>query len=263
MLLPSRFSFPLCALLLLASSAWASEPDLDREQRMADEIVDVIWDGEAIELEADGQSFLAIYLEAEEPLGTVVLAHGRGFHPDWETVINPLRVGLAEAGWNTLSIQMPVLEKSAKYFDYVEIFDSAGPRLEAAINFAKTQEARKTVLLAHSCGSHMAQRWIKNNPSTALASFDAYVGIGMGATDYKQAMVEPFQLDKMPMPVLDLYGADDYPAVLRMAPERLEMLRAAGNPVSEQVVVAGADHYFKGKNQALVEAVETWLTKLD
>ena len=248
--------------LSLAVSVQAAEPDLEREQRMADEIVDVIWDGEPLELEAEGQSFLAIYMEADEPQGTVVIAHGRGFHPDWETVVNPLRVGLAEAGWNTLSVQMPVLEKSAKYFDYVEIFDAAGPRIAAALDYVKEQESEKTILLAHSCGSHMAQRWIKNDPQAALASFDAYVGIGMGATDYKQPMVEPFQLDKMPMPVLDLYGFNDYPAVLRMAPDRLEMIEKAGNPKSQQLAVPDADHYFKGENEALVSAVEEWLSTL-
>lgn len=246
----------------LATFAWAAEPDLEREQRMADEIADVIWDGEAIELEAQGQSFLAIYMEADEPKGTAIILHGRGYHPDWETVVNPLRVGLANAGWNTLSVQLPVLDKAAKYFDYVEIFNAAGPRIDAAIAFAKEQESGQVVLVAHSCGSHMAQRWIKNDPESALGSFDAYVGIGMGATDYKQPMVEPFQLDKMPMPVLDLYGFNDYPAVLRMAPDRQEMIEAAGNPKSKQVAVPGADHYFKGKNSELVEAVESWLAEL-
>lgn len=251
-----------CAAMMMAASIQAAEPDLAREQRMADEIVDVIWDGEPIELEAEGQSFLAIFMEADEPQGTVVIAHGRGFHPDWETVVNPLRVGLAEAGWNTLSVQMPVLEKSAKYFDYVEIFDAAGPRIAAALDYAKEQESEKTILLAHSCGSHMAQRWIKNDLEAALASFDAYVGIGMGATDYKQPMVEPFQLDKMPMPVLDLYGFNDYPAVLRMAPDRLEMIEKAGNPKSRQLAVPDADHYFKGQNEVLLSSVEEWLSSL-
>ena len=250
------------SLLVWPVSTLAGQPDLQREQRMAAEIVDMIWDGEAIELEAAGQGFLAIYLEAEEPRGTVVIAHGRGYHPDWETVVNPLRVGLAEAGWNTLSIQMPVLEKSAKYFDYVEIFDLAGPRIDAALEYAKEQGSAKTVLLAHSCGSHMAQRWIKNETDSALAKFDAYVGIGMGATDYRQPMVEPFQLNKMPMPILDIYGFNDYPAVLRMAPERLEMLESAANPKSAQIAIQGADHYFTGKGAELVEAVGEWLEGL-
>ena len=249
-------------LSMLASVAYAQRvPDLEREQRMVDEIVDVIFDGDPIELSDGDREFLAIFMEADEPKGTVIIAHGRGYHADWESVVNPLRVGLVEAGWNTLSIQLPVLEKSAKYFDYVDIFDAAAPRFQAATEFAGEQGG-KVVLLAHSCGSHMAQRWIKNQPESSLASFDAYVGIGMGATDYKQPMVEPFQLDKMPMPVLDLYGSEDFPAVIRKAPARLAMLEKAGNPKSAQLVVEGAEHYFKTHKSELVETVSEWLGKL-
>jgi pimeloyl-ACP methyl ester carboxylesterase len=250
------------SISILTSFAHAQRvPDLEREQRMVDEIVDVIFDGDPIELSDGDREFLAIFMEADEPKGTVIIAHGRGYHADWESVVNPLRVGLVEEGWNTLSIQLPVLEKSAKYFDYVDVFDAAVPRFEAATAFAK-EHGGKVVLLAHSCGSHMAQRWIKNQPDSSLTAFDAYVGIGMGATDYKQPMVEPFQLDKMPMPLLDLYGSEDFPAVIRKAPERLGMLEKAGNPKSSQIVVKGAEHYFKTHKTELVEAVSGWLETL-
>lgn len=258
-------TFPLTlslSLSVLASVTHAQQvPDLEREQRMVDEIVDIIFDGDPIELSDGNREFLAIFMEADEPKGTVIIAHGRGYHADWENVVNPLRVDLVEQGWNTLSIQLPVLEKSAKYFDYVDIFDDAAPRFEAATEFAKEQGG-KVVLLAHSCGSHMAQRWIKNQPEASLSAFDAYVGIGMGATDYKQPMVESFQLDKMLMPVLDLYGSEDFPAVIRKAPERLSMLEKAGNPKSAQVVVDGAEHYFKTHKSELVSAVSDWLETL-
>jgi pimeloyl-ACP methyl ester carboxylesterase len=250
------------SLLMFSSLALAQRvPDIEREQRMVEEIDDVIFDGDPIELSDGDRDFLAIFMEADEPKGTVIIAHGRGYHADWESVVNPLRVGLVEEGWNTLSIQLPVLEKSAKYFDYVDVFDAAAPRFEAATSFAKEQGG-KVVLLAHSCGSHMAQRWIKNQPESSLISFDAYVGIGMGATDYKQPMVEPFQLDKMPMPVLDLYGSEDFPAVIRKAPERLGMIETAGHPKSAQVVVEGAEHYFKTHKTELIDAVSGWLKTL-
>ncbi len=256
--------FPLLLLVSALQAASAAEPNYEREERMAAEIVDVLFEGEPVELIAGDRSFLTIFTEADEPKGTVVILHGRGYHPDWENVVSPLRVGLVEQGWNTLSIQLPVLEKSAKYFDYVDLFDLAGPRIEAALAYAHQQDAGKVVLLAHSCGSHMAQRWIKNSPDQTVTQFDAYVGIGMGATDYKQPMVEAFQLDKMPMPLLDLYGAEDFPAVLRKAPERLEMMQRAGHSLSAQVVIPKADHYYKGKGQAqlMVNAVAEWLDKL-
>lgn len=249
--------------LLLSSSVLAErQPDLDREARIAAEVEEIVFDGDPMWLDAEGTEFLAIEMEADEPKGTVVILHGRGYHPDWESVVQPLRVGLVDEGWNTLSIQLPVLEKSAKYFDYVDVFDAAGPRIESALAYAKTLSEGTLVLLAHSCGSHMAQRWIKNNPETANQSFDAYVGIGMGATDYKQPMVEPFQLDKMPMPILDVYGTKDFPAVLRKAPERLAMLERSGHAKSKQIAVEGAEHYFKESKTQLVGSVAQWLETL-
>ncbi len=242
------------------AQAKGATPDLEREKRMADEIVDAILDGEAVWLKAGGHEFLAIDTEAEgEEKGAVIILHGRGFHPDWADAINPLRTGLTAKGWRTLSLQMPVLEKTAKYYDYVPIFPAAHPRIEAGIDYLKKAGVKKVVLLAHSCGAHMAMDWIRKHGDGRI---DAYIGAGMGATDYKQPMREPFPLDKMKVPVLDVYGENEYPAVLRLAPQRKAMIEKAGNPKSAQKVVAGADHYFTDKGDALVETVASWLDTL-
>ena len=44
----------------------ASASDLAREKRMADEIVDSIIDGEAVDLPISNKTFLGIYTEAEQ-----------------------------------------------------------------------------------------------------------------------------------------------------------------------------------------------------
>ena len=258
-------SFFVMFLFLLSQ---ASASDLGREKRMADEIIDAILDGEAVFLNADGHEFLGIYTEsAEAPdatRGVAIILHGRGFHPDWQDTVNPLRVGLTESGWNTLSVQMPVLEKQAKYYDYEPLFPEAIPRIESAIAYARRQikqqsSGGKVVLIAHSCGAHMAMAWANVD---SFESVDAYVGIGMGATDYKQPMRHPFPLDKLKFPVLDVYAESDYPAVLRMAPERLDMIREAGNDKSSQVVIEEADHYYVDRGEALTEAISQWLKQL-
>ena len=110
---------------LLVPRVDASEPDYARETRLANQIVDMILDGDPVWLEADAHEFLSIYTEADEPRAAVLILHGRGFHPDWADAVNPLRVGLVEHGYSTLSLQMPVLDKEAKYYDYVPIFDFA------------------------------------------------------------------------------------------------------------------------------------------
>lgn len=234
--------------------------DLQRERRLKDQIVDAIMDGEVTMLSVDRHEFLALHTVADEPKGSVVIMHGRGFHPDWADAINPLRVGLVEHGWSTLSIQMPVLEKTAKFYDYVPIFDEAVPRIDAAIDYLKAQGKGQIVLLAHSCGAHMALEYIRQQGEQR---FDAYVGIGMGATDYNQPMLKPFPLNSMKKPVLDVYGGKDYPAVQRLAGIRAQQMQDEGNPLSRQIVVPGANHYFTDMGQPLVEVVAEWLEKLN
>ncbi len=244
--------------LMVVNPVFAS--DIEREQRMAAEIVDSLLDGDAVYLQADERQFLTIYTEAEKAKGSVIILHGRGFHPDWQDAINPMRVGLVESGWNTLSVQMPVLHKQAKYYDYVPLFPEAIPRIEAAIAYLREQHKNsKVVLIAHSCGAHMAMMWADTE---SFESIDAYVGLGMGATDYKQPMKHDFPLEKIQVPVLDIYAENDYPAVLEMAAKRWASIQRAGNNKSRQVVVKNADHYYVDQGEALTEVISRWLDSL-
>lgn len=256
------FSYLLIVNLLtqnLLAPALANEPDLARESRMADEIVDAILDGEPVWLDADGTEFLSIFTEASEAKGAVIILHGRGFHPDWVDTVNPLRVGLVEEGWTTLSLQMPVLEKDAKYYDYRPIFPKAFPRIETGIEYLANGGYKNIVLLAHSCGVHMAMAWL-NTAGDSLIS--AFIGLGMGATDYQQPMAKPLALEKLKVPILDLYGANEYPAVIRMAPDRLARITEAGNINSRQIMLEGAGHYFTDQDDALTGEVSRWLNGL-
>lgn len=248
---------PAMLLLIFCNNVLAS--DFARETRLKDQIIDAILDGEPLMLTASGHEFLGIYTEADEPKGAVLILHGRGYHPDWQDVVNPLRVGLAEQGWNTLSIQLPVLEKDATYYDYVAIFDEAVPRIDAAIEFLRQQGNDYIVLIAHSCGAHMAMQYIRKKGDD---NFDAFVGIGMGATDYNQPMRQPYPLDKMKKPILDVYGGNDYPAVQRLAGIRAQQMQVDGNPLSRQIVVPQANHYFTDMGEPLLAVIADWLAKL-
>ena len=76
----------LCSVVIFPTQA-ADEPDWAREQRLDAQTRDAVFDGEPIDLEADGRSFLAIDMEPDEdPKGGVILMHGRGFQPDWHQV---------------------------------------------------------------------------------------------------------------------------------------------------------------------------------
>ncbi|MBU0593924.1 MAG: alpha/beta hydrolase family protein [Gammaproteobacteria bacterium] len=251
----------IVALYLTFFTLSAPAADLAREKRLADEIVDMIIEGEPVWLNASNHSFLSIFTPTTQrhPRGAAIILHGRGMHPDWADVVAPLRTGLPASGWHTLSLQMPVLEKDVKYNDYVPLFAEAGPRIDAAIAYLRDTGVKHIVLAAHSCGAHMAMHWVARQGDKDI---NAYIGIGMGATDFGQPMIEPFPLAKMHVPVLDVYGSAEYPQVLNMAPERLAAMRKAGNPQSRQIVVPGADHYFHERNGELVKVVTEWLDQL-
>lgn len=48
----------------------------------------------------------------------------------------------------------------------------------------------------------------------------------------------------------------------RGVPERLAMMQKAGNPLSEQIVVPDADHYFHDCRAPLLEVVSDWLARV-
>jgi pimeloyl-ACP methyl ester carboxylesterase len=236
----------------------AAASDLAREQRWANQVVDAILTGEVEMLEADGHEFLSIYTQtdSETPMGGVILIHGIGVHPDWADVINPLREQLPEYGWSTLSLQMPVLAADAEVPDYYPIFAEVSPRIEAGIRFLQEQGIDNIVIVAHSLGAQMAAYWLATAEEPQVLGL---VAIGLSGTRHADNGDVPAWISGITLPMLDLYGEDDLPAVRETIAERAAAAGRAGNRMYTQVEIAGAGHMFQGYNDALVEAVVNWL----
>lgn len=262
--LPKFGDFDPNSLRQLFNEFTDSKPDFERETRMINEIEDSVMDGdvEYLPLKDDKEVF-SIYMEpdADTPKGGVIILHSRGYHANWSNAIKPLRIGLAEKGWHTLSVQMPVLDKNAKYYDYVPIFPYAHERIDAALSFYKQRGIDNVVLIGHGCGAHMSMSYIDKYGDEKIS---AYIGIGMGATDYKQKIVKEFPLDEMLTPVLDVFAENDFPGVIRLSESRQNLMDVAANAKSAQMVIKGADHYYKenGTAQVLTNTIDTWLSGL-
>ena len=245
-------------ILSAAGQLWAEiNPDYEREARLAAETEAGLFEGDPIYLNAKSREFLSVYAPGDQfDRGAVLLLHGRGFHPDWPQVTGPLREGLADNGITTLSLQMPVLAKNAKYYDYLEILDESFPRLQAGIEFLHSEGYDWIAMVAHSCSVHMTMAWLRQSGDSAI---DAYVGIGMEATDYGQPMHQPFPLERLSIPMLDVFGSQDYPAVIAGAPARWELIERAGSSHSRQMQIDGPDHFFEGYEEDLIKTVSAWL----
>jgi hypothetical protein len=257
--LKSILASSLCCLALSFTARAEVLPDYAREARLADQIIDDIFEGEPIWLNANNHDFLAIHTLNEDQLkGTVILMHGRGYHPDWPDVVGPLRTGLPEVGWSTLSLQMPVLEKGYLYYDYLPILKYSHQRIEAAIALVRETSDLPIILAGHSCGAHMANDWLNSNDDSKI---DGYIIMGAGATDYRQMLETPFPFAGMRVPIFDLYGELEYPRPLAMVSERKRLLKIGDHPDSDQQMLPNADHYFSGSGDSLTDAVGIWLNR--
>ena len=252
---------PLLRLLVISLLTFTYNvhaSDLAKEKRWAEQVVDAIIDGDAVWLNDGKSDFLGIYTGAEEDKARgVIIMHGTGIHPDWQQVTQPLRVGLTEHNWNTLSIQMPILPNEAEYPDYASLYDEVAPRIDAAIKYLKENGSKQVVLIGHSQGASMSAFAL----STTKHDTAGFVAIGMASFSEKPQMNVTKALEKINLPVLDLYGSDDLDVVMVTIDDRAAAAKKAGNKNYTQVEIAGSNHFFDEKEDELVETVANWLEK--
>ena len=248
----------ILSLLLFSVSRAGSVSDTAKEQRWAGQITDQLIVGVPVWLEADGHRFLTIYTPAEaaSPKGTVLLVHGMGAHPDWPQVIQPLRSGLSEEGWQSLSIQMPLPPEGIDRAGQMALLREGADRLQTAFAWLGSKGMTPVTLIAHSrgCADVLYDAAThKGSPFTSLVLVGAN---GRYDTLPDEASSLRF-LQDIRLPILDLYGEDDLEGVIKTAPDRRKA--AAGNPGYQQIMVPGADHFFDGEEKPLLTEVTRWL----
>jgi len=235
------------ALLLAPAPAFA-QADYAREKRWAEEITPAIVVGDPVYLALkSGQKFLAIWTPNAKAAAGVIVVHGLGLHPDWG-LINPLRSQLAEQGYATLSVQMPVLMAEMRAEAYPPLYPETAERLAASVNFLQGKGLKKVAIVSHSLGARMTNHFLNH---AGGARVDAWVAIGLSGEFTDPATFKA--------PVLDLYGEKDLPAVLGHAEQRAASLRALRG--SAQIQVPGADHFFTGMEGDLVRQVRLFLDR--
>ena len=246
----------LSIALLTTAPASATNSDIAKEQRWAEQVVDGLLDGDAAWLLDDiGHEFLGIITEGEaRSERAVILVHGIGVHPNWPDVIYPLREGLLAQGITSLSIQMPILENGADPREYGLLFDEVPGRIDAALEYLDDRGYRDIVIVAHSMGASMASHYLARAQSGAISSV-VLIGMGPGINGTENIA----SLAKIRVPVLDLYGGQDLEQVLASAADRDAAGKKIGAGNYLQVRVAGANHFFQGHEAELVRQVTDWL----
>jgi pimeloyl-ACP methyl ester carboxylesterase len=232
----------LLALVSVAAQA-AGGADYAREKKWADEVVPGLVVGDPVYLQTPRghHKFLTLFTPSDTGRAAIIV-HGMGIHPDWG-MVGTLRTDLADRGYATLSIQMPILAADAKPEDYPPTFPEAAERIGEAVEFLKAKGYQRIAIVSHSMGSRMSRVYLAGKPDAAVKS---WASLGISQDDY--AAVK--------LPVLDLYGDNDLPAVLANAGKRKQTLPAGA---SKQVKVGNADHFFTGHEGEMVDAVADFL----
>ena len=249
----------LLAFAILAGPAMAS--DYAREKRFEELVKSQLVVGDAVTLQplagspAGHQPFLGLYAKGRADLPALVLAHGVGNHPD-ESLTGSLRQRLYDMGHTTLAIQMPIAAKEATMDNYYPaLFPEAGSRLQAASAWLKGKGHSKIVLISHTMGSWMANVYL--DQQAARDNFNAYQAwVCISLTGGYS-----FAVRNYPFPVLDLYGEQDIPVTVSSAWRRAGLLKLAATG-SKQVMIAGADAQWRGKEQAAADAIAEFLKAL-
>lgn len=238
----------VAGLLLWTTTAVQAQvqPDYEREKRWAEQVLPAILVGEVVWIrQANGHDFLGIYTEAQKPRGAIIVGHGRGWNPDFE-LYSSLRTKLAEHGYTTLAIQLPVLGPGAKVGDYIPTYPDASERYDLAAKYLVDKGYKNVAIVSHSLGATMANQYLIKVDKTPVKAW-VFIGIING-------LEEMFRIK---IPVMDVFGSKDWEITQVGAYERKRQIDKV--PGSQQVVVQDALHFFEGKEDELVRVVVTFL----
>jgi len=224
-------------------------PDYEREKRWADQVLPAILIGDVVWIrQPNGHEFLSIYTEAQKARGAIIVGHGRGWNPDFE-LYSALRVKLAEQGYTTLAIQLPVLGPGAKVGDYIPTYPDAIERYELAAGYLVDKGYKNIAIVSHSLGATMANQYLIKVDKTPVKAW-VFIGIING-------LEEMFRIK---IPVMDVFGSKDWEITQVGAYERKRQIDKVQG--SQQVVVPDALHFFEGKEDELVKVVTEFLDQL-
>jgi pimeloyl-ACP methyl ester carboxylesterase len=240
--------------------------DHAKERRWANHITDFIIEGKVEWLNSGTESFLSIYTRTNKAsIDAIIFIHGRGMHPDWPQVIQPLRTRFPAKGWATLSLQMPVLQSDATDTDYLPLFKEVPSRIKAGLDFLSNKGFTNIILIGHSLGTNMATTYLVNCHDPRIKAF---VGIDMQGNlqpTETTALDNVASLLQMHIPVLDVYGAQSYPDILASVDRRafaISAYQASVNTRQSRIIkIKGANHFFHGHEDELVRVIEHWISK--
>jgi len=253
---PSRIS-QACLLVFLTTGVTAAPPG-DYERGVSEKLAEAQEPGKAIWLSAGPDEFLALFESSEipGPGRAALILHGLGGHADWPDVIAPLRTGLPARGWATLSMQLPVVEPGESWAAHARTVAPVRARVDAALAFLEQRDFQVIAMIGYGFGGALSAQYL----AARRPAVDGFVGISLYAPPYLQDAVDLFaSLERIGVPVMDVFGGRDIEDVRMQADDRRFALRKNRGRRYRQSIVEGADHLFSDFSVVLVDRIAGWL----
>lgn len=250
--------------LLSTSAAGAANPA--REQVVASELIERIDQQGVVWLRSNGTDFLALSAKAPaaEERGGVILLHDIGDHPDWPEIISPLRNGLPEKGWSTLSIQLPLRSRDVEINarNQQKIIDQTQARIAAAVEYFTHTGIYNIAFIGHGLGATAISRFLSNDlPLHHAVYIKAFIAIRFRAHEQLPTAYLPQALlqSSVPLPIFELLGTRESSTIQQQAEQRKTVATQTQHPHFRQTMLSSANNNFWRADALLLSRVSGWL----
>ena len=230
-------------------------PDKSRESMIYEQSLSEIFDGKHLYIDYKFGKYSMLEVYNEDHNTAVLFLHGRGLSPNEQNLAYPVRVTLSNL-YNTYSLQLLVLKKQSTYLEYTKIFYDSDERILSALEHINKKN-NKVIIIAHSCGVHMLMSFIQNKNFTNNIS--SLVLIGSGAVDKGEKLIYEYPYGKIQVPILDLFGENDFNLVLKNANKRKQLIKET-SAKSQQIKIKSSDHYHTDNSERVITFVKKWLS---
>ena len=241
--------------IIFSCGIYQLKPDTQRELMIYKQNLNEIFDGDHYYQNYLYGRFSSIKIYNENFETAILYLHGRGLNPNEQNLAFPIRTTMSDT-YNTYSIQLPVLKKGSTYYEYERIFYDSDERIKSTIEHILNNN-KKLIIIAHSCGVHMLMSYIRKYELPPQIT--SLVVIGSGAVDKGQRLINPYPYNKISVPILDIYGENDFSLVLSRSKDRREYIKEISSK-SKQIEIKLSNHYHNDNSSEIIDQVKKWLS---
>jgi len=237
---------------------------------------DIVWLGSN-----PAEKFMGIFSRAISTSikGGCIIMGEPNQHPNWKTVVYPLRTELPKFGWATLSIQPPMSSSPNSMEEKKSIAELVQKRLDTAHDYLTQKKLQNICIISHGQSANIATSYISSRQKNK-SSITAAVLI----SSYDDKLRSTSQnIEKIDINILDIYAENDWKSVIESSQRRATAAKLAatlmrrqppipfstkaqeitiqkiGNLRYRQKMINGTNHQFIAQQDYLVKYIRGWL----